>query len=404
MKPFLWYSGGIVDYWGLFFTEILEFDLAGAIIYSLLLLLSILLYRRIIDKLGVIRNHILITLFPFIFIFLLTFNHFHPVAINLKLLTALLFLHAIVLIPDKKITTRVFITLILVSLWYLVGLEFFVISLFYIAIISIKKRSVKKDVFVIITSIISVFFLNTYLFYTPFRSSLLDILTYESRIPFLLLMTYVMFILIPFIAMIKLNVSINSLLQIGIVLLFAIPLGIYSYDAINHNMGKIMAAGNRGDYNKVLEIRENTSINTRLISSYTNMALLHKGTLLSKMFKYRQDGGTDGLFPSRDFDNYTAFINMKLCYDVGAINPAIRWAMEAGTHLGYNAEILRHLILCHLINDNVKAAEKYYAILNKTLFHRNLKKHLGRMVNNYKNGNPEEIILQKRNQRPGGDY
>lgn len=165
-----------------------------------------------------------------------------------------------------------------------------------------------------------------------------------------------------------------------------------------------MAADNRGDYNKVLEIRDNTSINTRLISAYTNMALLHKGTLLSKMFKYRQDGGTDGLFPSRDFDNYTAFINMKLCYDVGAINPAIRWAMEAGTHLGYNAEILRHLILCHLINDNVKAAEKYYAILNTALFHRNLKKDLGRMVNNYKNGNPDEIILQKRNQRPGGDY
>lgn len=228
MKPFLWYSGGIVDYWGLFFTEILEFDLAGAIIYSLLLLLSILLYRRIIDKLGVIRNHILITLFPFIFIFLLTFNHFHPVAINLKLLTALLFLNAILFIPDKKISTRVFIILILVSLWYLVGLEFFVISLFFLAIISIKKRSVKKDAFVIITSIISVFFLNTYLFYTPLRSSLLDILTYESRIPFLLLMTYVMFILIPFIAMIKLNVSINSFLQIGIVLLFAIPLGIYS--------------------------------------------------------------------------------------------------------------------------------------------------------------------------------
>jgi hypothetical protein len=134
------------------------------------------------------------------------------------------------------------------------------------------------------------------------------------------------------------------------------------------------------------------------------MALLHKGTLLSNMFKYRQDGGTDGLFPSRDFDNFTAYINMKLCFDMGSINPAIRWAMEASTHMGYNTEILRHLILGHLINDNINAAEKYYSILDKTLFHRNLKKDLGMMIENYKNGNPDEIILQKRNQRPAGDY
>jgi len=55
-----------------------------------------------------------------------------------------------------------------------------------------------------------------------------------------------------------------------------------------------MAAGNKGKYDKVLAIRDKTVINTRLISAYTNMALLNKGKLLSSMFKYRQDGGTDG--------------------------------------------------------------------------------------------------------------
>jgi hypothetical protein len=283
-------------------------------------------------------------------------------------------------------------------------MEFFVISLFHVVIISIKNRSFKKDVFVILLCTVSVLFLNTYMFYTPFLSFKKDILTYESQIPYLLLLTYVILILTPVIAIIRLNISLNILLQFGIVLLIAIPLGRNSFQEVDHYIGKIMAAGNKGNYNKVLEIRDNTSVNTRLISAYTNMALLNKGTLLTSMFKYRQDGGTDGIFPSRDFDKFTAYINMKLSFDMGSINPAIRWAMEASTYMGYNTEILRHLILCHLINDNVTAAEKYYAILNKMLFHRKLKKDLGKIVSNYKNGNPDKIIIQKRNLRPGGDF
>jgi hypothetical protein len=283
-------------------------------------------------------------------------------------------------------------------------MEFFVTSLFYIAILSYKKGSFKKDLIVILIAAACVFFLNTYLFYTPFLSLITDILAFESQIPFLLLTTYVILIITPVIVVIKLKLSLPVLLQLGIVLLIAVSFGIKSFDEVNHQMGKIMAAGNKGDYGKVLKIRDKTSINTRLISTYTNMALLKKGTLLSSMFKYRQDGGTDGVYPSRAYDNFTAYINMKICFEIGSINPSIRWAIEASAYMGYNVEILKHLILCHLINDNVAAADKYYAILNKMLFHRALKNDLGLIVRNYKNGNTDKIIIHKRAQRPAGDY
>ncbi len=404
LKPYLLYSGGILEYWGIFFNEVMDFNLAGALLYSLLMLVSILLYQRILVKIGMTRNLLLITLFPFVFIFLLTFNHFHPIAYNLKLITGLIFINVFFSVSYQNIFSKVVMTLFLVLLWYMVGLEFFVISLFHIAIFSMKKKSIKKDIFVIFIALTSVLLLNTYVLYTPFSSFKEDILTYGSNIPFLLLLTYVVLILTPVVAIIKLNISLNVFLQFAILLTIGVLLGRRSFNELNHYIGKVMAAGNKDNHNKVLMIRDKTLINSRIISAYTNMALLNKRTLLTNMFKYRQGGGIDGIFPSREFDSFNAYINMRLSFDLGSINSTIRWAMEASTYLGYNAEILRHLILCHLINDNVKAAEKYYAILDKTLFHRKLKTRLKNTIESYKTGENHKIIVEKRKCRPKNDF
>jgi hypothetical protein len=404
IKPYLYHSGGLAEYFGLLLNEILDFSIPGALLYSLLTLLSILLYRQILIKIGISKNLLLITLLPFAFIFLLTFNHFHEIEFNLKLITSLTFLNVILRISSQKIYIKSIITGFMILLWYLCGLELFVVSLIIVFIHSIKERSYIKDTIVILISSLAVLALNTYLFYTPLSSYMKDFLTSSNKIPLLLPIIYLILIICPLSVLVKIKISFNAVLQFILVTVVSFILAKTSFNEVNHSIGMIMAAGNKGNYNKVLEIRDKTLINTRIISAYTNMALLNKGQLLSRMFKYRQDGGTDGIFPSRDFDNFTAYINMRLSYDMSSINPTIRWAMESSTYLGYNTEILRHLILCHLINDNVMAAEKYYSILSKTVFHRKLKKEMDRFIRNYKNGNPDKEILQKRRLRPPQDF
>jgi len=404
LKPYLLHSGGILDYWGIFFNEILDFNIPGALLYSLLFLVSILLYQRILVKMGISQNQLLISLIPFSFLFVLVFNHFHPIAFNLKLITSFLFFILIVKITHNKIPHKVINTLLLVLLWYTCGLEFFLISIIYYAVLSTRNKSYMKDSAVILCSSIIVFLFNTYLFYTPLASYPKEILSYPGKIPFILAITYTVLLLTPVFAIIKTKIKVPVLVQFLSILVIAAFLGKSSFDELNHIIGKTMAAGNKRNFDKVLDIRDNTNYNSRIISAYTNMALLNKRLLLTSLFKYDQPGGTDGIFPSRDFDNFTAYLNMRLSFDMGSINPTIRWAMEASTFLGYNTEILRHLIICHLINDNVPAAEKYYTILQKTLFHRKLKKELKLTISNYKAGKPNKTIMQKRNLRPPEDF
>jgi len=50
LEPFLSISGGFMDYLDIFLSEILRFNFAGALLYSLIMLATILLYKRLLIK------------------------------------------------------------------------------------------------------------------------------------------------------------------------------------------------------------------------------------------------------------------------------------------------------------------------------------------------------------------
>ena len=404
LAPFLKYGGGLMDYVGLFFSEILKFNFTGALLYALITLASILLYKNLLAKTGVTKNLLLISLYPFIFLALLTFNYFHPLSMNLKLLLCLLIIHIIIYGSTRGITFQIMSTLFLVALWYLCGLEFFVIAFGYIIIHTAIKKVLVKNIPFFISSVTLVFLLNTFVYYTPLAETFLKINEFGSRMPRLLLITYVLFMVMPITAIIKLNISINDILQFLLILGIGYLVGVKAFNKVNHAIGKFLIAGNKNEYTRILELRSNTDINTRIISAYTNFALMNKRILLDQMFNYDQGAGRDGFFPAREFDSFNAFSNMKLCFDMGLSNQSIRWAMEATTYFGFNAEILKHLVLSHLINDNIKTAEKYFLMFEHTLFNRKQKKQIGDILKDYKKGDIDKLILEKKRLRPPQDF
>jgi hypothetical protein len=131
---------------------------------------------------------------------------------------------------------------------------------------------------------------------------------------------------------------------------------------------------------------------------------MNKRRLLDQMFKYNQEAGREGMIPGIEFDSFNAITSMKVCFDMGLSNQTIRWAMEATSSFEYNAEILKYLVLAHLLNDNVKAAEKYNSMYKNTLFNKRQKNQVGKILENYKNGNLDKLIVEKRRLMPKTDF
>ncbi|MFC2125421.1 DUF6057 family protein [Bacteroidota bacterium] len=403
-SPFLEYSGGLFDYLGLFFSEMLKFNFPGALLYALITLASILLYKNLLIRTGVNKNLLLISAYPFIFIFSLTFNHFHPLSMNLKMLFTLSVLYIILGFSSKRTAYQILSTIFFVILWYLCGLEFFIIAFVYLLIHTTINKVLLKNTAAFIISAIIILLLNTYVYYTPLVQTLSRVNEYGSQLPRVLFFAYVMFMLVPITAIIKLNISINEILQILIIIVIGYLIGLRSFSRVNHTISKFLDAGNKNEYSKILHMRKQTEINTRIISAYTNLALINKRNLLDQMFIYNQGAGKDGLFPSREFDNFNAYSNMKLCFNLGLSNQTVRWAMEATTYFGFNAEILKHLILAHLVNDEIKVAEKYNLMLENTIFNNKQKKNIGKILADYKNGTLDRLIIEKKRLKPKEDF
>jgi len=405
LRSFLSYGGGILEYAGLFFTDMLKFNGAGAMLFSIFTIAAVFLYKRYLVKINLNENLLLLSaLIPFIFLATLTYNFNHPIAINLKLLTGLLSLNILISLPNRKITDRIILFIILIATWYICGLPFFIIVLSCFAIYTITNKTFKYNLIVFLLSATTIYLLNLLVFYRPVEITFQEIIDYQSQIPYLLLYTYLLFIFIPLATFLKYKISVNSIIQFLVILIIGFLLGYKSYNEENHIIGRIMFAGNENDINEVLTIRKNTHVNSRIVSNYTNVALLKKGLLLDQMFSYNQGFGKFGVFPSIEFDYYNAFSNMKLCFDLGLINQSIRWASESAVKFGYNFEILKYLVLNYMVIDNRKAADKYYSILNKTLFNKEEKRKIRRLFEGYINNEPGQLILEKRKLIPENDF
>ena len=107
-----------------------------------------------------------------------------------------------------------------------------------------------------------------------------------------------------------------------------------------------------------------------------NIALMNKGEIGSKMFKYNNMGEP----PTNGFD--TLHVHMVqtaaplIYYYHGKTNFAVRWSIENCVEFGYDYDHLKMLARCALVSGEMGMAKRYLNILQTTRYYRDWAEHL----------------------------
>jgi hypothetical protein len=106
---------------------------------------------------------------------------------------------------------------------------------------------------------------------------------------------------------------------------------------------------------------------TRAMSIMKNLALQRQGRL-SKDMKNYPDGFARPKAPFRVHLVHT--VGKTLYLEFGIPNYCYRWCMEDGVEYGWSAGMLKLMVKCSLLNNELAAARRYLSLLKKTDFHR----------------------------------
>lgn len=108
---------------------------------------------------------------------------------------------------------------------------------------------------------------------------------------------------------------------------------------------------------------------TRMMWLYKDLALLHKGTLLQDMYRYKNGMGT----PNAPFTvSMTQTGATTIYFNLGQMNFCIRWCVENGMEYGWSVDTYRYMLLCALANGEYDVARKYIRILKRTKYYSGL--------------------------------
>ncbi len=136
----------------------------------------------------------------------------------------------------------------------------------------------------------------------------------------------------------------------------------------------------RLDWEGVLRIaRETTGEPTRDMWMMKNLALTRLGKIGEEMYDY-PNGAKPAAAP---FSTRLVQWDGKMLYlNYGIPNYCYRWCMEDGVEYGWRVDQLKLMVKCSLVNWELSAAQKYIAMLKKTMFHRKWAQHYEEYVHN----------------------
>ncbi len=144
-----------------------------------------------------------------------------------------------------------------------------------------------------------------------------------------------------------------------------------------HAEMRMYRATEEQDWDKVLDEMSNIPGDaSREMVLFKNIALLNKGEMGTKMFKYNNMGEP----PTNGFDTLRVHMVQTAAplvyYYHGKTNFALRWAIENSVEFGYNFDHLKLLARCALVNGEMEMAKRYLDILQTSLFYRDWAEHL----------------------------
>ena len=144
-----------------------------------------------------------------------------------------------------------------------------------------------------------------------------------------------------------------------------------------HAEMRMYRAAEEQDWDKVLdEMGSIPGDASREMVLFKNIALLNKGEMGTKMFKYNNMGEP----PTNGFDTLRVHMVQTaaplIYYYHGKTNFALRWSIENSVEFGYDYDHLKILARCALVNGEMDMAKRYLDILKTTIFYRDWAEHL----------------------------
>ena len=138
-----------------------------------------------------------------------------------------------------------------------------------------------------------------------------------------------------------------------------------------HAEMRMHQAAEEQDWDKVLEEMSEIPGNaSREMVLLKNIALLNKGEMGSKMFKYNNMGEP----PTNGFDTLNVHMVQTaaplIYYYHGKTNFSVRWCIENSVEYGFDFENLKMLARCSLVAGEMDAAKKYLTILKTSLYYK----------------------------------
>ena len=207
-----------------------------------------------------------------------------------------------------------------------------------------------------------------------------DLISYYPSIPFAVLS--IVPILFPFLPQ-KVENSTGMAWSVMIVTMSVLVLSwlwVEKSDFQNYNYHaemRMYRAAEEQDWDKVLDEMGSISGDaSREMVLFKNIALMYKGEMGTKMFKYNNMGEP----PTNGFD--TLHVHMVqtaaplIYYYHGKTNFALRWCIENSVEFEYDYDHLKLLARCALVNGEIEMAKRYLSILQSTLYYRDWAEHL----------------------------
>jgi hypothetical protein len=148
-------------------------------------------------------------------------------------------------------------------------------------------------------------------------------------------------------------------------------------------------------WDRVLTLAKTYPGANRLVTYFANLALSKTGRLGDEMFAYPQNKSA-GLFLPCDAVPQNLFFGGDLPYHLNFASAAYRFAFESMVVNGPTPRSLKRLAITCLTNGDYPQAQKYLAVLGKTLFYRTWAHRYGGFLDSKQGAFPDKELTEKR--------
>jgi len=406
-------QGGFLAYLGTFLTAFYRFEILGAGILSLVLLLvvwfSALIGKKIAGK--------PVCFLPFLVGSGLVFLHAHyqfQLVNSLGILLQLVWFYTAIRFFSGK---RMWLPVLMFPVWYFLtggfAWLFLIMISAFLATRTGKMRWIQLAV-LLITAFLSFFVAKEFLFYETTKTLLQypfsDLNAGMQTREFVLLAGLIGFF--PWLFNIKfhrftagsaLKVCWVQLLPFLVILVLAGALS-QRTDRKNSHYFHVEKLFYEHKYHEIIAFNRTFPTTNKLTLFLNNLALAETGQLTERMFEFTQSPDGETLFLKWETIGDVLRRGGHFYYTVGLVNEAHRWAYEYMVMRGYTPEGLKMLIKTELINGNYKVAARYIEILSQSVFYRNEAREFMQLLNNDEAVNNHPELGMKKRFKPKTDF